>query len=415
MEPTPPRIDKASMIYAHPVHAIQCFLATPLRSLCDPLLRPLCDPLCDHCACTSSALFLEVAQALARPAVAFKKRSWSDRSIMEAFGLEVSDSEAIDVDSSSAEEGRHLSPSHQAVKRRLSGAASGSSPGVRAPNALTKEWVHHSDGRRQRINSKGHIESFDGVRGRWPSDEAMSDEEGSPSIEEVLDEDKEGAEEEAKAKAEEEAKDKAEEQAKDKAEEEAQDKAEDKPKEEAKLQAGWAAAKARALSRVSCQVERLLQKKPAMGKAEEDSPSKEDPPGELPQQKADMGKAEEAQEPELKPKEAVAKAKAAVAKAEEAVAKAKAKAKAKDPTYVKRLLTPTVKMRTVRATLQSYIQIWDAEEQRWVLLVSISKKMSPDHSALITKIALEIQDGTGSIGDKEAAVQRRDFLVAYGF
>ena len=334
---------------------------------------------------------------------------------MEAFGLEVSDSEAIDVDSSSAEEGRHLSPSHQAVKRRLSGAASGSSPGVRAPNALTKEWVHHSDGRRQRINSKGHIESFDGVRGRWPSDEAMSDEEGSPSIEEVLDEDKEGAEEEAKAKAEEEAKDKAEEQAKDKAEEEAQDKAEDKPKEEAKLQAGWAAAKARALSRVSCQVERLLQKKPAMGKAEEDSPSKEDPPGELPQQKADMGKAEEAQEPELKPKEAVAKAKAAVAKAEEAVAKAKAKAKAKDPTHVKRLLTPTVKMRTVRATLQSYIQIWDAEEQRWVLLVSISKKMSPDHSALITKIALEIQDGTGSIGDKEAAVQRRDFLVAYGF
>ena len=354
---------------------------------------------------------------------------------MEAFGLEVSDSEAIDVDSSSAEEGRHLSPSHQAVKRRLSGAASGSSPGVRAPNALTKEWVHHSDGRRQRINSKGHIESFDGVRGRWPSDEAMSDEEGSPSIEEVLDEDKEGAEEEAKAKAEEEAKDKAEEEAKDKAEEEAQDKAEDKPEEEAKLQAGWAAAKARALSRVSCQVERLLQKKPAMGKAEEDSPSKEDPPGELPQQKPDMGKAEEdspskedspgelseelkpeeAQEPELKPKEAVAKAKAAVAKAEEAVAKAKAKAKAKDPTHVKRLLTPTVKMRTVRATLQSYIQIWDAEEQRWVLLVSISKKMSPDHSALITKIALEIQDGTGSIGDKEAAVQRRDFLVAYGF
>ena len=108
----------------------------------------------------------------------------------------------------------------------------------------------------------------------------------------------------------------------------------------------------------------------------------------------------------------MAKAKAAVAKAEEAVAKAKAKAKA--PT-VKRLLTPTVKMRTVRASLQSYIQIWDAEEQRWVLLVSISKKMSPDHSALITKIALEIQDGTGSIGDKEAAVQRRDFLVAYGF
>ena len=410
MEPTPPRIDKASMIYAHPVHAIQCFLATPLRSLCDPLLRPLCDPLCDHCACTSSALFLEVAQALARPAVAFKKRSWSDRSIMEAFGLEVSDSEAIDVDSSSAEEGRHLSPSHQAVKRRLSGAASGSSPGVRAPNALTKEWVHHSDGRRQRINSKGHIESFDGVRGRWPSDEAMSDEEGSPSIEEVLDEDKEGAEEEAKAKAEEEAKDKAEEQAKDKAEEEAQDKAEDKPEEEAKLQAGWAAAKARALSRVSCQVERLLQKKPAMGKAEEDSPSKEDSPG-----LSEELKPEEAQEPELKPKEAVAKAKAAVAKAEEAVAKAKAKAKAKDPTYVKRLLTPTVKMRTVRATLQSYIQIWDAEEQRWVLLVSISKKMSPDHSALITKIALEIQDGTGSIGDKEAAVQRRDFLVAYGF
>ena len=150
MEPTPPQIDKASMIYAHPVHAIQCFLATPLRSLCDPLLRPLCDPLCDHCACTSSALFLEVAQALARPAVAFKKRSWSDRSIMEAFGLEVSDSEAIDVDSSSAEEGRHLSPSHKAVKRRLSGSASGSSPGVRAPTALSREWVHHSDGRRQR-------------------------------------------------------------------------------------------------------------------------------------------------------------------------------------------------------------------------------------------------------------------------
>ena len=372
-----------------------------------------------------------MAQALARPAVAsFKKRSWSDRSIMEAFGLEVSDSEAIDVDSSSAEEGRHLSPSHQAVKRRLSGSASGSSPGVRAPTALSKEWVHHSDGRRQRINSKGHIESFDGVRGRWPSDEAMSDEEYSPSIEEVLDEDKEGAEEEAKAKAEEEAKakaeeeakDKAEEEAKDKAEEEAQDKAEDKPEEEAKLQAGWAAAKARAMSRVS----RLVQKKPA--KAEEDSPSKEDPPGELPQQKPDMGKAEEDSpskedspgEPseELKPEEPAEELKPeeAVAKAEEAVAKAKAKAKAKAAPTVKQLqLPPTVKMRTIRASLQSYIQIWDAEEQRWVLLVSISKKMSPDHADLIMKIALEIKDGTGSIGDKEAAVRRRDFLVAYGY
>ena len=230
---------------------------------------------------------------------------------MEAFGLEVSDSEAIDVDSSSAEEGRHLSPSHQAVKRRLSGSASGSSPGVRAPTALSREWVHHSDGRRQRINAKGHIESFDGVRGRWPSDEAMSDEKGSPSLEEDLDTDKEGAEEEAKAKAEEEAKakaeeeakDKAEEEAKDKAEEEAQDKAEDKPEEEAKLQAGWAAAKARAKSRVSCQAKRLLHKKPAMGKAGEDSPSKEDSPGELPEQKPDELpeelKPEEAQEPEV--------------------------------------------------------------------------------------------------------------------
>ena len=49
------------------------------------------------------------------------------------------------------------------LKRRLSGSASGSSPGVRATTALSKEWVHHSDGRRQRINSKGHIESLDGV------------------------------------------------------------------------------------------------------------------------------------------------------------------------------------------------------------------------------------------------------------
>lgn len=65
--------------------------------------------------------------------------------------------------------------------------------------------------------------------------------------------------------------------------------------------------------------------------------------------------------------------------------------------------------------MQSYIQIWDAEEQRWVLLVSISKKMSPDHAALIMKIALEIKDGTGCIPDKEAAVRRRDFLVAYGY
>ena len=231
------------------------------------------------------------------------------------------------------------------------------------------------------------------------------------------------AEEEAKAKAEEEAKDKAEEEAKDKAEEEAQDKAVN-PEEEAKLQAGWAAAKARAMSRVS----RLVQKKPAMGKAEEDSPSKEDPPGELPQQKPDMGKAEEDSpskedspgEPseELKPEEPAEdlKPEEAVAKAEEAVAKAKAKAKAKAAPTVKQLqLPPTVKMRTIRASLQSYIQIWDAEEQRWVLLVSISKKMSPDHAALIMKITLEIKDGTGCIGDKEAAVRRRDFLVAYGF
>ena len=336
---------------------------------------------------------------------------------MEAFGLEVSDSEAIDVDSSSAEEGRHLSPTHQAVKRRLSGSASGSSPGVRAPTALSKEWVHHSDGRRQRINSKGHIESFDGVRGRWPSDEAMSDEEYSPSIEEVLDEDKEGAEEEAKAKAEEEAKAKAEEEAKDKAEEEAKDKAEEEaqdkavnPEEEAKLQAGWAAAKARAMSRVS----RRVQKKPA--KAEEDSPSKEDSPEELPDEVP-----EELPEelPEQKPDElpeATAKAKPkAKAKAKpkaKAMAKAKAKAKANAKAMV---LMPSVQLRTVRASLQSYIQVFDAEEKRWLLVVSISKKMSPDHAALIMKIAQEIKDGTGSIGDKEAAVRRRDFLVAYGF
>ena len=384
---------------------------------------------------------------------------------MEAFGLEVSDSEAIDVDSSSAEEGRHLSPSHQAVKRRLSGSASGSSPGVRAPTALSREWVHRSDGRRQRINAKGHIESFDGVRGRWPSDEAMSDEEGSPSLEEDLDTDKEGAEEEAKAKAEEEAKAKAEEEAKDKAEEEAKDKAEeeakaeDKPEEEAKLQAGWAAAKDRAMSRVSCQAKRLLQKKPAMGKAKEDSPSKEDSPiqeetpskedspEELPEQKPEelpqelkpdelpqeseaqelqeqkpdeLPQESEAQEPqELKPEEAKPKAKPkAKAKAKamaKAMAKAKAKAKANAKALKDMVLMPSVQLRTVRASLQSYIQVFDAEEKRWLLVVAISKKMSPDHAALIMKTALEIQDGTGSIGDKEAAVRRRDFLVAYGY
>ena len=171
---------------------------------------------------------------------------------MEAFGLDVSDSEAIDVDSSSAEEGRHISPSHKEVKRRLSGSASGSSHGVRGPTALSKEWVRHSDGRRQRINAKGHIESFDGVRSLWPSDGAMSDEGDSPSLEQA--DEKEEAEEEAKVNAEEEAKDKAEEEPKVKAAEEAQDKAEDKvedkAEEEAKLEAGWAAAKAKAMSRI---------------------------------------------------------------------------------------------------------------------------------------------------------------------
>ena len=357
---------------------------------------------------------------------------------MEAFGLEVSDSEAIDVDSSSAEEGRHLSPSHKAVKRRLSGSASGSSPGVRAPTALSKEWVHHSDGRRQRINSKGHIESFDAVRGRWPSDEAMSDEEGSPSIEEVNEEEAEEeakvkaeeeakvkAEEEAKDKAEEEAKDKAEEEAKDKAEEEAQDKAEDKAEdkakaeEEAKLKAGWAVAKARAMSRVLQNKKKsILKKRPAMGKAKEDSPSKEDSPikedtpskEDSPEELPDEVPEELPEElPEQKPDE-LPEAKA------KAKAKPKAKAKAKGKANAKAMvLMPSVQLRTVRASLQSYIQVFDAEEKRWLLVVAISKKMSADHAALIMKIALEIKDGTGSIGDKEAAVRRRDFLVAYGY
>ena len=41
--------------------------------------------------------------------------------------------------------------------------------------------------------------------------------------------------------------------------------------------------------------------------------------------------------------------------------------------------------------MQSYIQIWDAEEKRWRLVVSISKTMSPDHAILILKIALEMR------------------------
>ena len=117
--------------------------------------------------------------------------------------------EIVDVLSSDEGEQSRMSPTHQAVKRRLTfgeqsfgpapcGASSSSSG---APMPMSREWVCRKTGQPRRMDHKGHLEYKHPRRG-WPSEgvaspTALSDDSGSSGLEEA----QENKEPKAKAKA----------------------------------------------------------------------------------------------------------------------------------------------------------------------------------------------------------------------
>ena len=117
--------------------------------------------------------------------------------------------EIVDVLSSDEGEQSRMSPTHQAVKRRLTfgeqsfgpapcGASSSSSG---TPMPMSREWVCRKTGQPRRMDHKGHLEYKHPRRG-WPSEgvaspTALSDDSGSSRLEEA----QENKEPKAKAKA----------------------------------------------------------------------------------------------------------------------------------------------------------------------------------------------------------------------